>query len=82
MISEIAEAGIRPQFDHPAKVYCASALTNLTVDTGVASASRPLVCFIDIDVVIKVYCNAFLCTRVEPRLLHRVMFCVCDGLFT
>ena len=45
MISEIAEAGIRPQFDHP-RVYCASALTNLTVDTGVTSASRPLVCIL------------------------------------
>lgn len=42
MISEIAEAGIRPQSDNP-RVFCASALSNLTVDTGVASPSRPLV---------------------------------------
>lgn len=47
MISEIAEAGIRPQLDHP-RVYCASALTNLTIDTGVASASRPLVRILDL----------------------------------
>lgn len=48
MISEIADqAGIRSQFDHP-RVYCASALTNLTVDTGVASASRPLVSIFDV----------------------------------
>ena len=70
MISEIAEAGIRSQYDHPPKVYCASALTNLTVDTGVASASRPLVCFIDIDVVINMYCNALLCTGVEARFCY------------
>ena len=68
MISEMAEAGIRPQFDHP-RVYCANALSNLTVDTGVASASRPLVCVLTvIDAYSVMHFNVDLCARV---LHHR-----------
>lgn len=77
MISEITEAEIRP-LDHP-KVYCASALTNLTVDTGVASASRPLVCFIDIDVVINMYPNTVVYRCRAPFVTQGdVCVCVCS----
>ena len=75
MISEMAEAGIRPQLDHP-RVFCASALSNLTVDTGVASTSRPLVSFYRISHQSYFVCSGIplICVPCVLNVLGDVMF--------